>query len=235
MPDSKRVIPLESNPDIFNALAHKIGLSPVLSFQDVYSVTDPEMLAFLPQPVMALIMLFPITESYEQYRHDQDGKLSNDSNGVTWFKQTIGNGCGLYALLHVLANVPRDFIVQNLMLNTVLLEQLSPDLSVTEVARLVELLEQNIQLDANYGIQGQTEAPDAQDKTEYHFLTYVKGNDGHVYELDGRRTGPVDLGAFSGDHILDHGKVVEKIQFYMDITDESQRNNFALMAVAPGL
>ncbi|SGZ46476.1 CIC11C00000005370 [Sungouiella intermedia] len=235
MPDTKRVIPLESNPDIFNALAQQLGLSPVLSFQDVYSITDPDLVAFLPQPVMALIMLFPITESYEAYRKQQDETTSNDSDGAIWFKQTIGNGCGLYALLHILANLPRDFIVTNLMLNKNLLLQLSPDMLVEEVSKLVELLEQNIQLDSNYGSQGQTEAPAAADNTEYHFITYVRGADGHLYELDGRRTGPVDLGPSSDPHILNDSKLVEKIQFYMDNTDESQRNNFALMAVAPSL
>lgn len=235
MPDTKRVIPLESNPDIFNALAHKLGLSPVLSFQDVYSITDPELLAFLPQPVLALIMLFPITDSYEEYRKQQDKAIANDSDGAVWFKQTIGNGCGLYALLHVLANLPRDFIVGNLTLNKNLLLQISPDMSVEEVSRLVELLEQNIQLDSNYGSQGQTEAPAASENTEYHFITYVRGADGHLYELDGRRTGPVDLGESSDKHILNDNKLIEKIQFYMNSTDESQRNNFALMAVASSL
>lgn len=236
MPDSKRVIPLESNPNIFNSLAHKIGLSPVLSFHDVYSITDPDLLAFLPQPVMALIMLFPITESYEAHRKQQDGAMANDSKNVTWFKQTIGNGCGLYALLHILANLPRDFIVQNLMINNLLLLQLSLDLSVDDTAKLVESLENNIQLDSNYGSQGQTEAPAASASIEYHFITYIKGSDGHLYELDGRRTGPVDLGSSSSDnHILNDEKLVHKIQFYMNSTDESQRNNFALMAVAPSL
>lgn len=236
MSDSKRVIPLESNPEVFNSLAHKIGLSPVLSFQDVYSISDPELLAFLPQPVLALIMLFPITENYENYRKQQDLAISNDSLDVTWFKQTIGNGCGLYALLHILANLPRDFIVQNLVLNNLVLSQISPDSSTDEIARLVELLEQTIQLDNNYGAQGQTEAPDASSNTEYHFITFVKGKDNHIYELDGRRTGPVDLGLSTEDkHILNDEKVTQKIQFYMDLTEESQRNNFALMAIAPAL
>lgn len=235
MPDSKRVIPLESNPEIFNSLAHKIGLSPVLQFHDVYSITEPELLAFLPQPVMALVMLFPLTSSYEEYRKLEDAKAKNDSNGAVWFKQTIGNGCGLYALLHVLANLPRDFIIENLMLNKLLLLQLSLLLLTEEITKLVETLEQNIQLDENYGSQGQTEAPDANDSIEYHFITYVKGSDGHLYELDGRRTGPVDLGESNESHILDDSKLVNKIQFYMDNTDEVQRNNFALMAVAPSM
>ena len=236
MPDSKRVIPLESNPEIFNGLAHKIGLSPVVLFHDVYSITDPDLLAFLPQPVFGIMMLFPITESYEQYRKEQDAKNTNDSKEVTWFKQTIGNGCGLYALLHLVSNLPQDFIMQDLALNKLLLLQIGPDTTVEEAAALVELLEQSIQLDSNFGNQGQTEAPPASDSVEYHFIAYVKGRDNHLYELDGRRSGPVDLGeSVEGAHILDDAKLVEKIQFYMDTTDESQRNNFALMAIAPGL
>lgn len=237
MSDSKSVIPLESNPEIFNSLAHKIGLSPVLLFHDVYSVTDPELLAFLPQPVMALVMLFPITNSFEEYRKLEDAKNSNSDtgSGAIWFKQTIRNGCGLYALLHILANLPRDFIVENLMVNKLLLQQISTLLLTQQKAELVESLEQNIQLDEKYGSQGQTAAPDANESIEYHFISFVKGSDGHLYELDGRRTGPVDLGECSDEHILNDSKAIDKIQFYMNNTDEDQRNNFALMAVAPSM
>ncbi|QRG37989.1 hypothetical protein FDK38_002378 [Candidozyma auris] len=231
MPDSKCVIPLESNPEIFNSLAHKIGLSPVLEFNDVFSITDPQLLAFLPQPVMALVMLFPLTESYEQYRKQEDAKGGHDSSKVIWFKQTIRNGCGLYALLHAMANLPREFIIEDSMVNKLLLSQLSSESSVEEKAKLVESLEQNIQLDDNYGNQGQTTAPDATESVEFHFITYVKGSDGHLYELDGRRTGPVDLGECDETHILSDPKLVEKIQFYMNNTDEAQRNHFALMAL----
>lgn len=231
--DSRRVIPLELNPDIFNALAYKSGLSPVLAFQDIYSLTDPDLLAFLPQPVMAVVMLFPITETYETYRRQQDTQ-PRESADVRWFKQTIGNGCGLYALLHVLANLSPDLIINDLIINQVLLLQITPDLLVEEVARLVELFEQLVQLDENYGSQGQTEAPPAEASVEYHFISFVKGKDNHLYELDGRRSGPVDLGTLEEPHILGP-QLVEKITFYMEQADEAQKNNFALMGVAPSL
>lgn len=230
---TKRVIPLEANPDIFNDLAHKIGLSPIVSFQDVYSITDPDMLAFLPQPVLALVMLFPITEQYELYRQKQDLEVANDSKSVVWFKQTIGNGCGLYGLLHAVVNL-HDLVLENSVLNKMLVSQLSPQLSTAEVARLVEQLEEHIQLDDNYGSQGQTEAPDADSSVNFHFMTFVRGSDGHVYELDGRRSGPIDLGALEA-HVLGNDAVLKKIQFYMNSTDEDQRHNFALMAIAPAL
>lgn len=236
MSDTKRVIPLEANPEIFNSLSYKLGLSPVLLFVDVYSLTDPDLLAFLPQPVLGLIMLFPITDKYEQYRKKEDKIHANESKEVHWFKQTIGNGCGLYALLHILANLPSDFIVKDLLLNALLLSHIKKDSTLGEVATLVELLEQHVQLDSNYGIKGQTEAPPIDESVEFHFITYVKGSDQHIYELDGRRSGPVDLGLSNEDrNILSSSVLVDKIQFYMSETDEDQRNNFALMAIAPAL
>lgn len=240
MVDSKRVIPLESNPSIFNSLAKKLGLSPVLQFHDVYSLTDKDLLAFLPQPVYGVILLFPLTEGYEKYRHDADreeGEYDNEKlDDVKWFKQTIGNGCGLYALLHILANLPTDFVIENLVLNKCLLSQLNLNLGVEETSKLVEQLEQNIQLDSNYGVQGQTEAPDANESVELHFISFVKGQDNHLYELDGRRAGPVNLGkSINEDNILDDSKLTEKIQFYMDNTNEENKHNFAIMAIGPSL
>lgn len=56
--DSKRVIPLESNPAVFTDLAYNLGLTPVLEFHDVYSLTDKDLLNFLPNPLYAVILLF---------------------------------------------------------------------------------------------------------------------------------------------------------------------------------
>lgn len=238
---TRSVIPLESNPEIFNALSSKLGLSPVLQFHDVYSITDADMLAFLPQPIYAVIMLFPITEGYENHRHQQDaGKPAVYQNenyqDIKWFKQTIGNACGLYALLHILSNLPSDFIIKNLILNETFLCQLKSTSTTEDVSKLVDNLEQNIQLDSNYGNQGQTEAPEADTSVNLHFITFVKGKDNHLYELDGRRKGPVDLGESVADNnILNDQKLIDEVQFFMNNTDEENRNNFALMAIGPSL
>lgn len=240
----RRVIPLESNPDIFNELSFRLGLSPILQFHDLYSLTDPELLAFIPQPVYGIILLFPLTENYESYRKQTDNKsgsvyANTKSNEVKWFKQTIGNACGLYALLHVLSNLPNDLIINGLILKENLLAQITKYTSVEDVSRLVENLENEIQLDNNYGNQGQTEAPLASDSIDLHFITFIKSSiDGHLYELDGRRNGPIDLGLGSSENvdnpnILNEKTIVEKIQFYMDNTDEKNKHNFSIMAIAP--
>jgi ubiquitin carboxyl-terminal hydrolase L3 len=98
------------------ALLHNLGLSPELSFADVYSISDPELLAFIPRPSYALLLVFPVNETYEKFRLEED-KDAEDYKGhgsgeeVLWFKQTIGNACGLYGLLHGVANgETRNFV-----------------------------------------------------------------------------------------------------------------------------
>lgn len=230
------VVPLESNPEVFSELAYTMGLSPVLGFHDVYSLTDPELLAFLPQPVLAIVLLFPISSGYEADRKFVPGPELINDRSIKWFKQTIKNGCGLYALLHALANLSPDFIIEDLVLNQLLLTRLTGNISQSETSSLVEQLEQAIQLDANFGLKGQTDAPEAEDDVQFHFVTYVKGTDGHIYELDGRRDGPVDLGKTEeGSGLLSDSKVSDRVNFYINHTDDSEKDKFAVMAIAPTL
>ena len=91
------------------SLLHKLGLSPSLSFHDVWSIDDPDMLAFVPRPVHALLLVFPVSQTYEKFRHEEDnGKPAYEGSGedeeVVWYKQTIGNACGLIGLLHGVSN-----------------------------------------------------------------------------------------------------------------------------------
>jgi ubiquitin carboxyl-terminal hydrolase L3 len=106
---NKHFLPLESNPDIFTELAHKLGLSSSLVFQDVLSLDDPELLGFLPRPVFALVLVFPTTDDYEKRVQIEDAELEElqtceGTGKVVFFKQTINNACGLYAILHAVCN-----------------------------------------------------------------------------------------------------------------------------------
>ena len=74
---------------------------------DVYGL-DPELLAFLPSPVVAMILLFPINDKYEAFRRQEEEEVKangqNVSPKVYFMKQTIGNACGTVALLHSIIN-----------------------------------------------------------------------------------------------------------------------------------
>lgn len=102
----KHFIPLESNPDVFNQLIRLLGAPDSLVFEDVFTLDEPE---FLPHPALALILIFPTAENYEEQRaaedtSREDRNSSRPGEEVVWFKQTINNACGLYAILHALSN-----------------------------------------------------------------------------------------------------------------------------------
>lgn len=105
----KHFIPLESNPDVFTELVHKLGASESLCFQDVLSLEDPELLAFMARPAYALVLVFPTTEAYEKRCTEAEAKTgayegSGEGEDIVWYKQTIHNACGLYAMLHAISN-----------------------------------------------------------------------------------------------------------------------------------
>ncbi len=97
-------------------LLHNLGLSSALAVHDVYSLTDADMLAFVPRPALAVLLVFPVSASYQSARLAEDSLLpayagAGPDEPVVWFRQTIRNACGLMGLLHASVNGPaRSFI-----------------------------------------------------------------------------------------------------------------------------
>jgi ubiquitin carboxyl-terminal hydrolase L3 len=210
-PAGKKVfIPLENNPEVFNALIHDLGVSTKLSFHDVYSIDEPDLLAMVPRPVHALIFIAP-SPMYWSVRKDdgiaaaadEDNDLHNfpltydksgDDEPVMWFKQTIGNACGLIALLHSVASgEPRKFVTDGSALDRLLKETapLKPN-ARADVLYNSEALEKAHMKAAR---TGDSSAPGADEGVGYHFLAFTRGKDNHMWELEGSFCdGPIDRG-----------------------------------------
>jgi hypothetical protein len=62
----------------------------------------------VPQPVLAVLLLFPCSKNYEHFKAEEEARLTkleqNISPKVYFIKQTIQNACGMIALLHSIAN-----------------------------------------------------------------------------------------------------------------------------------
>lgn len=71
----KHFIPLESNPGLFTQLMHQLGGGPSLTFEDIYSLDNPDLLAFIQRPVHALVLTFPTTQLYEEDKRTEEDKL----------------------------------------------------------------------------------------------------------------------------------------------------------------
>src|SRR5262245_157249 len=104
---TKHFIPLESDPEIFSSLSHSLGVSRKLRFEEVITLDEP---ALLPRPALALIVVFPAAETYDDERENEDDGAAMKSldaaraNGIVWVPQVIGNACGLFALMHAICN-----------------------------------------------------------------------------------------------------------------------------------
>lgn len=97
-------VPLESSPEIFNFLIAGLGASSNLKFREVYTLDELDQ---LPHPALALILIFPTSTTYERHKAVEEATAQEKphSDGeVVWFKQTINNACGLYAILHAICN-----------------------------------------------------------------------------------------------------------------------------------
>lgn len=197
-PTAKCFIPLENNPEVMSSLLHQLGLSEAVGFHDVYSLDDPDLLAFVPRPAYALLLVFPVNDTYEKHRLVEDsGKEAYDASGpaeeVMWFKQTIGNACGLIGLLHGASNGPvTEFIEPNSDLQKLLAEAV-PLKPIARADLLYEsrTLESAHQTAAN---QGDTAVPSANDKIDLHYVCFVKSSKNNLWEMDGRRSGPLNRG-----------------------------------------
>ncbi|KAL7923462.1 cysteine proteinase [Trichoderma austrokoningii] len=196
-------IPLEANPQLLTTLIHKLGVSPALQMHDVYSLTDADMLAFIPRPALALLLVFPISAVYESHRMAEDSLAveysgTGDKEPVLWWKQTIRNACGLMGLLHAVTNGPaREFITEGSTLDDIV--KRSIPLPPADRAKIIEQTPALAEAHKAAATEGDTPAPDAQDDVDLHYVCFVKGNDGNLWELDGRRKGPINRGPLNGD------------------------------------
>ncbi|KAF2124507.1 ubiquitin C-terminal hydrolase L3 [Dothidotthia symphoricarpi CBS 119687] len=227
----KHFIPLESNPDVFTELVHKLGLAPSVYFQDVLSLDDPELLAFVPRPAHALILVFPTTEAYEKRVRDEDGGVEEyEEDGVVFFRQTINNACGLYAILNAVCNgevkgqIRLDSVLGNLLSTCI-------PLKTEECARVLEDSQDLEHAYAEVARKGDTEAPvNPEDEVDFHYVAFVKSDaNSHLYQLDGDRKRPIDLGLLDADADALSDKCLDVIRRM--ITGERGNLNFSLMAL----
>lgn len=80
--------------------------------------------------------------------------------------------------------------------------------------------------------EGQTAAPDANEKVDLHFICFVE-KDGVLYELDGRKDAPVAHGASSADRVLQDACRVVQERFIALDPAEVRFTMIALTGAAP--
>ena len=228
-PQIQRWLSIESNPEVMNKFLHNCGLpGDKWEVLDVYELNE-KVLAALPQPVLSLILLFPLGEKYEEHCSQQEnlsGSKQENPNDLYFMKQTIGNACGSVAMIHAVANnLDRIQLKEGSILKKFL-----EDTSNQTPDRRAAALECNGKMCSAHdqvAKEGQTPAQNFEDKVRYHYVAFVEKG-GHLFELDGRKASPINLGPTTREKfLLDAAK---ECQGY--IKRDPKNLNFSVLALA---
>ncbi|XP_043942713.1 ubiquitin carboxyl-terminal hydrolase isozyme L5 [Protopterus annectens] len=203
---------MESDPGVFTELIKGFGCTGA-QVEEIWSL-DSENFEKL-KPVHGLIFLFKW-----QPGEEPAGSIVQDSRLDTLFfaKQVINNACATQAIVSVLLNCIHDDIHLGETLTEFKEFSQSFDaamkglaLSNSEVIRQVHngfARQQMFEFDAKAA---------AKEEDAFHFVSYVPVS-GRLYELDGLREGPIDLGPCNQDDWISAVRpVIEKrIQKYSE-------------------
>ncbi|OAA67892.1 Peptidase C12, ubiquitin carboxyl-terminal hydrolase 1 [Niveomyces insectorum RCEF 264] len=245
---------LENNPEVMTKLGHNLGLSRELAFYDVYSLDDPELLALVPRPVTAVLAILPATKAWLQSRQaEDDGRGWYEGVGpaepVLWFRQTIPHGCGLIGLLHCAfngaattptadADADADAtIVPGSLLDAIRSRALP--LTMHERADVLATSDRLYEASEAAAVTGDSRVLPHEDheRLGQHFVAFVKGRDGHLWELEGARKGPLDRGPLGADEDALSPKALElgiKRVLAMQGNDDDEGDvRFSLIALGP--
>ncbi|CAH2241511.1 ubiquitin carboxyl-terminal hydrolase-like [Pararge aegeria] len=222
-------LPMESNPETMNRYLQKLGVPSKWRMVDVVGLEE-DALSWVPRPVLAVILLFPLSPNYEQHRAQQESELLKKGNeapkDVFYLKQVLSNVCGAIALVHSVANNTNKIDLEDGLLKNYINDAKSLD-----AAGKGALLENSANI-----LQAYKEAAESADKTieeenepvNYHFVTFIH-RDGNLYELDGRKSSPINHGPTTAERLLeDAAKICRDF-----IAREPDNIGFNVVALVP--
>lgn len=227
---TKSWLPLEANPEVLTTYAQKLGLPLSIEFHDILG-TEDWALEMLPSPLYAVVLLFPISEASENERRS----TSVETSGLCsyYMTQKVGNACGTVAVLHSLLNIYANKQI-DFVSDSYVSRMYSATLSLNSEER-GKWLEMNQEIESAHLFtesMGQSVTPtDTDTEVDTHFVTFLLGSDNKtVFELDGRRSGPVNRGVCTsssdfGSHVLQ----IIKTEF---IDKNSNDIRFSLLGLA---
>ncbi|ESO84586.1 hypothetical protein LOTGIDRAFT_236234 [Lottia gigantea] len=184
---------IESDPGVFTELIRGFGCKGV-QVEELWSL-DPENFANL-KPVHGLIFLFKWVPDKEP-----DGSLVADSrlDKIFFAKQVINNACATQAIISILLNCSH----QDVELGETLKSFKEFSQSFDPALRGLSLSNSDVikQVHNSFARQQMFEFDEKQAKKDddvFHFVGYLP-IDNRLYELDGLKDGPVDLGAIPSE------------------------------------
>lgn len=196
---------IESDPGVFTELIRGFGCEGV-QVEELWSLDD-ETLQRL-SPVHGLIFLFKWRSGEEI-----DGSIVKDNrmDDIFFAKQVINNACATQAIISILLNCNHEDVTlgENLSSFKEFSKQFDPALKGLSLSNSDVIKQVHNSFSRQQMFEFDQSMKD-DDKDSYHFIAFMPIN-GRLYELDGLKEGPVDLGATSYENWLNHCRpVIEK-------------------------
>ncbi|KAH0535555.1 ubiquitin carboxyl-terminal hydrolase-like [Cotesia glomerata] len=199
------LVPLESNPEVMSKFIHQIGVPSKWILHDVYGL-DQELLQMVPRPALALILLYPESEKAQAYNAELEAKIKEEGleapKNVFHMQQCVPNACGTVALIHAIINNLDKIELEDGILKNFYEE--AKDLSFADRGKLLMNTASEI-IDAHEQLaqEGQTAAPQENAPVYHHFVAFV-AKDGSLWELDGRKSIPINHGPATEETMLEN-------------------------------
>jgi ubiquitin carboxyl-terminal hydrolase L3 len=186
-------LPLESNPEIVTPFARRVGMPAAFGFCDVYGIDDG-LLMMVPQPCTAVILCFPSSDASYAMKESQRAAIEASGQPAApadLFYLTqhdgFGNACGTIACVHALANSAGLALDASSTLGTFIAAQSGKSADEMGRALLSARDFREVSDVAASSEVASTACPERDERVDSHFISFVRGSDGNVWELDGRK------------------------------------------------
>ena len=226
---AERWAALESNPEVMTKLCHQLGVSSMFEVVDVWGL-DPDMLGFVPQPIVSLILLFPSKSRDDENRRVTvpDHEMSSQVYYLTQLKGHLDNACGTIAMIHSIMN-NRDIlgVANNKESVAERFYEATKSSSGDERGKFLDTFQDIVDIHNKLVTEGQSNVVESE-KVCHHFVCITSVN-GHLVELDGAyNSGPNIISKIpDGEGFLDCAAKFVK-EKYISTNADAQ---FALMAL----
>ncbi|CAD6243170.1 unnamed protein product [Miscanthus lutarioriparius] len=225
----KRWIPLEANPDVMNQFIWGLGVPEGdVQFCDVYGLDD-ELLAMVPQPILAVLFLYPLTSLDEEEKEESSASTTSTAGGkelskkVYFTKQTVGNACGTVGVIHAIGNATS----QIKLVEGSYFEKFYKQTADMDPVQRATFLEEDDEMEDAHSVAASAGDTDANVDVNEHFVCF-SCVDGELYELDGRKSQPTSHGPSSPETLLQDAAKVIKAR----IAENPNSMNFNVMALS---
>ena len=183
------------------------GASLSDAFHDIVALEDWALDA-VPQPALAVMLLFPVTAATEARRKEEAAAIAAKGQPqsvaglgeLLHIQQKVGNACGTIAIVHAATNLCRAGDIEGVAADSWLGKFLDkcPAHAVLSSADAGQLLEDDVEIEeAHADAEAQSHDRGArQEQCHRHFTCFVMHGDA-LWELDGRKETAVHRGTTS--------------------------------------